>query len=248
VSRAVIVTGGARGIGRALATRLAGERARLAIWDRDGMEAEKTATALGGGHLAIACDIADASAVTAATEATFSAFGRVDGLVNNAGILGPVAPLWEQTEEEFRRVTEVNQIGTFLVCRAVVPRLLQQVPDARGIRARIVNLSSIQAKDGLALSGAYSASKAAVIAMTKVLGKELAMHGIPVNAVTPVAAETDMAREITPARRADILSRIPMGRFIKVEEISAMIGWLLSDDCTFSTGAVFDLSGGRASF
>jgi 3-oxoacyl-[acyl-carrier protein] reductase len=248
VSRAVIVTGGARGIGRALCQRLAGEGGRVAIWDRDGAEAGRAAAALGSGHLALACDIADPSAVAEAAEATFAAFGRVDGLVNNAGILGPVAPLWEQTEAEFRRVTDVNQIGTFLVCRAVVPRLLAQSPDARGIRARIVNLSSIQAKDGMALSGAYSASKAAVIAMTKVLGKELALHGIPVNAVTPVAAETDMAREIAPARRTDILSRIPMGRFVTVEEIAAMIGWLLSDDCTFSTGAVFDLSGGRATY
>ena len=142
-------------------------------------------------------------------------------------------------------MVEVNLVGTYLVSRAVVPRLLAQSGPVRG---RIVNVSSIQGKEGLELAGAYAASKAGVIALTKTLGKELALDGVLVNCVTPVAADTDMMKEISPERRAEILSRIPMGRFVALEEVAAMIAFLGSDDCTFSTGAVFDLSGGRATY
>lgn len=246
MSRRVIITGGARGIGLALAQRLSAGGARVAIWDRDGAEA--AARGLGEGHLGLVCDIASSASVEAAALATWASFGGVDGLVNNAGVLGPVAPLWEQSEADFRRVTDVNQVGTFLVCRATVPRLLAQPIGRRGLRARIVNVSSVQAKEGLPMSGAYAASKAAILAMTKTLGKELAPHGILVNAVTPAAAETDMAKQITAERRADLMGRIPMGRFVETEEIAAMIDWLLSDECSFSTAATFDLSGGRATY
>ena len=243
--RRVIVTGGARGIGLAIAQRLAAGGDHLALWDLDGDRASAEAGALGLGHIGLSCDIADEASVEAAAEATWRAFGRVDGLVNNAGILGPVAPLWEHGAADFRRVVDTNLIGTFLVSKACVVRLRAQAGPDRG---RIVNISSIQAKEGLPLAGAYAASKAGIIAMTKTLGKELAGEGILVNAVTPAAAETDMAKEITAARRAELTGRIPMGRFVTVEEIAAMTDWLLSSDCSFSTGAVFDISGGRATY
>lgn len=240
-----IVTGGARGIGFAIARRLARDGWRVALWDRDAAAVAKAAADLGADHLALGCDIADEAQVEAAAAATWDAIGPVRGLVNNAGILGPVAPLWEHPPAEFRRVVDVNLVGTYLVSRAIVPRMLEQPGPSRG---RIVNISSIQAKEGMPMAAAYAASKAAILALTKTLGKELAGHGILVNAITPSAAETDMAREITAERKAEILARIPMGRFVDVDEIAAMTAFLLSDDCSYSTGAVFDLSGGRATY
>jgi 2-dehydro-3-deoxy-L-rhamnonate dehydrogenase (NAD+) len=243
--RSAIVTGGARGIGAAIAGRLVSEGARAAIWDVDGETARAAAAALGPRHMALDVDIADERSVRAAADATFAAFERVDIVVNNAGILGPVAPLWMQSSADFRRVLEVNLVGTFHVCKAVVPALLAQAGPVRG---RIVNVSSIQAKEGLALSGAYGISKAGVITLTKTLGKELAQDGILVNCITPAAADTAMAASLSVERRAEILSRIPLGRFVEVDEIAAMVAFLASDDCSFSTGAVFDLSGGRATY
>lgn len=242
-ARAVIVTGGARGIGLAIARRLAADGARVAIWDREGAEA--AAHGLGPTHLGLTCDITCEQGLALAADATWRDFGMIDGLVCNAGILGPVAPLWQQPVEAFNRVMAVNVGGTFLTLRACVPHMLAQAGPDRG---RIVTVSSIQAKEGMPLAGAYSASKAGIIALTKTLGKELADKGILVNCITPAAAETDMAREITAERRADIVRRIPMGRFVAVDEIAAMTAWLLSRDCAFSTGAVFDLSGGRATY
>lgn len=243
--QAAIVTGGARGIGLAIARRLEGEGARIAIWDADAEAARSAAEALGAAHLSLAVDVSDEAAVNRAAADTFDAFGRIDTVVNNAGILGPVSPLWEQPPQSFRRVLEVNLTGAYLVCRAVVPRLLRQAGPRRG---QIVNVASIQGKEGMALSGAYGISKAGLIALTKVLGKELAAEGILVNCVTPAAADTDMALLITPERRAEIVSRIPMGRFVAVEEIAAMVAFLASSECSFSTGAAFDLSGGRATY
>jgi len=241
--RAAIVTGGATGIGLAIARRLAAEGGTVAVWDKAG--AAEAARSLGAAHVGCSVDVSDEAGVEQATDASWHAFGRVDLLVNNAGILGPVAPLWEHAPSDFRRVVEVNLIGTYLVCRAVVPRLRQQTGPNRG---RIVNISSIQAKEGLAMSSAYAASKAGIIALTKTLGNELAGDGILVNCVTPAAAETAMMEQIDAQRRADILARIPMSRFVEPEEIAAMTAWLGSDECSFSTGAVFDLSGGRATY
>jgi 3-oxoacyl-[acyl-carrier protein] reductase len=241
--RAAVVTGAARGIGRACATRLAQEGARVALWDSDEEENARTGAALGPQHLAVRVDITDEAAVEAAATATQKAFGRVDVLLNNAGVLGPVAPLWEQDPAAFRRVMDVNVTGAFLVCRAIVPLMR-----AAGNGGRIVNVSSIQGKEGMPLSGAYGISKAGLIAMTKILGKELAWDRITVNCLTPAAAETAMAEEITPERRAEIVGRIPMGRFVEVEEIAAMVAFIASEECSFSTGAVFDLSGGRATY
>lgn len=243
--RFALVTGSARGIGLAIARRLASEGARVALWDIDGAAAMASATALGIDHIAAAVDVTDENSVERGAHALWQSFGRLDILINNAGILGPVTPLWEQSASDFRRVLEVNLTGMHLVCRAVVPRMRGQPDAARG---RIVNVSSIQGKEGLAHSGAYGVSKAGVIALTKILGKELARDGILVNCITPAAAATDMATALTPERRAEIVSRIPMGRFIETDEIAAMVAFLASDDCRFSTGAVFDLSGGRASY
>ena len=243
--RTAVITGGARGIGFAIAQRLASEGARISIWDVDGPAAGTAAANLGVGHVSEQVDIADETSVTRASASTDTTLGHIDILINNAGILGPVAPLWEQTPADFRHVLDVNLAGMHLVCRAIVPRMRVQTGRPRG---RIVNISSVQGKEGLALSGAYGISKAGVIALTKILGKELAADGILVNCVTPAAAETDMAQELTPARRAEIVSRIPMGRFVEVDEIAAMVAFLASDECAFSTGATFDLSGGRATF
>ncbi len=243
--RNAVVTGAAGGIGLAIAERLASEGARVALFDVDGAAVKQSTAALGAAHRAYVVDITDDKAVGAAADAVFGEFGRVDILVNNAGILGPVAPLWEQEPAAFRRVIDVNLIGMYLVCRAFVPRMRQQAGPVRG---RIVNVASIQGKEGLAQSGAYGISKAGVIGLTKVLGKELALDGITVNCITPAAAETDMAKEITAERRAHIVARIPMGRFVETDEIAAMVAFLASDDCSFSTGAVFDLSGGRATY
>jgi 2-dehydro-3-deoxy-L-rhamnonate dehydrogenase (NAD+) len=244
-NRTAIVTGAARGIGLAIALRLAAEGARVALWDVDGAQAARSAAALGPLHRADAVDITDEVAVARAADAVFAAFGRLDILINNAGILGPVAPLWEVAPETFRRVIDVNLTGMYLVSRAIVPRMRAQTGPSRG---RIVNVASIQGKEGLALSGAYGVSKAGVIGFTKILGKELALDGITVNCITPAAAETSMAQEISADRRAEIVSRIPMGRFVTVEEVAAMAAFLASDECSFSTGATFDLSGGRATF
>jgi 2-dehydro-3-deoxy-L-rhamnonate dehydrogenase (NAD+) len=243
--RCVIVTGGARGIGLAVARHLAARGHRIALWDRDLATAAAETRKLGPDHLALACDIAIEAEVETAASATWKAFGAVWGLVNNAGILGPVVPLWEHGADDFRRVVDVNLVGTFLVSKACVGRMLGQSGPHRG---RIVNVASVQAKEGMPMAAAYAASKAGIIALTKTLGKETARSGILVNCITPAAAETDMAREITDDRRAEILARIPMGRFVRVEEIAAMTAWLLSADCSFSTGAVFDLSGGRATY
>lgn len=244
-ARSVVITGGARGIGLAAARRMAHTGMRVAIWDRDGDAAIAAARSLGEGHIACACDIGSESAVEAAAEATWAAFGTVWGLVNNAGVLGPVAPLWEHGVADFRQVLDINLTGNFIVSRSCVRRMLAQ---GRPDGGRIVNVSSIQAKEGMPMAAAYAASKAGVIALTKTLGKELALHGILVNCITPAAAETDMAKAITPARREEITRRIPMGRFVEVEEIAEMIAWLLSPECSFSTGAVFDISGGRATY
>jgi 2-dehydro-3-deoxy-L-rhamnonate dehydrogenase (NAD+) len=243
--RSAVITGGARGIGLATAWRLSREGARVAIWDIDDAAGALAARELGLNHVAHGCDITCERSIASALTATMAAFGRIDILVNNAGILGPVAPLWEQSAEDFRRVIDVNLTGTHLVSRAIIPIMRAQAGPTRG---RIVNVSSIQGKEGLPLAGAYAASKAGIIALTKTLGKELACEGVSVNCVTPAAAETDMARQISESRRADITSRIPMGRFVEVDEIAAMIAFIASDDCSFSTGAVFDISGGRATY
>ena len=232
---AAVVTGGAGGIGRAVLARLRADGFHAVSWDLVDSVPEA--------DLALPVDVTDDRALADAVRRTAAAAGRIRALVINAGILGPVAPVWEATPGQVRRVLEVNLTSAFLTAAAAVPAMLGNAGPDRG---RVVVMSSLQAKEGTALAGPYAASKAGLIAMTKVLAKELAGHGILVNAVTPTVVHTAMEQSITPERRADLLARIPLGRFVEPVEVAEMVAWLCSGACTFSTGAVFDLSGGRA--
>ena len=241
-----IVTGGAGGIGRAIAARLIASGARVSLWDIAASRLEEAVGALGGGTVSRIVDIADEAAVAGALAADRAQFGRIDVLVNNAGILGAVTPIWQSDPADLRRVIEVNLIGAMLCTRAVLAVMRTQ--EKRPHRGHIVNVSSIQAKEGMSLGAAYGASKAGLVALTKSAAKDVAGDSILINCITPAAAETAMAREITAERRADIIRRIPLGRFVELDEIARMVAWLVSDECSFSTGATFDLSGGRATF
>lgn len=238
--RRAVVTGGAAGIGLAIARRFVASGAQVAIWDRDETAAHRAAAALGGQSLAIATDVTREDSVQAATDATVKAFGRLDILVCSAGIAGPNVPTVEYSTEAWHQVFDVNVHGLFYCNRAVARAML------KNDYGRIINIASIAGKDGNPNAPAYSASKAAVIGLTKSLGKELAKSGIRVNCVTPAAARTAIFDQMTPQHIEFMLSKIPMGRFCEVDEIAAMVAWLASEECAFSTGAVFDLSGGRA--
>ncbi|MBV1798240.1 SDR family NAD(P)-dependent oxidoreductase [Siccirubricoccus sp. G192] len=238
--RVAVVTGGARGIGLAIAERCAASGARVSIWDTDLGEARQVAERLGG--FAAGVDVADSAAIGAALAGTEAALGPVDILVANAGITGPNGLVEDYPVEAWRRVIEVDLTGVFLCCRAVVP----------GMRARnygrIVNIASIAGKEGNPNAAAYSAAKAGVIGFTKSLGKELAATAVRVNCVTPAAAATDIFKQMTEQQIAYMLSKIPAGRFAAVEEIAALVCWLATEECSFSTGGVFDVSGGRATY
>ena len=239
-----VVTGGAQGIGRAIAARLLESGASVAIWDRDRAASETAAGDLGhlGKAFAVACDVTDRAAVEAARDATVTALGGIDILVNNAGIAGPNLPTWEYPPDEWERVMAVNLDSQFLCCRALVPLMIAQN------YGRIVNIASIAGKEGNPNAVAYSASKAGVIALTKSLGKELASHDIAVNCITPAAARTAIFDQMTQAHIDYMLSKIPRGRFVEVEEIAALVAFCASKECSFTTGAVFDISGGRATY
>jgi 3-oxoacyl-[acyl-carrier protein] reductase len=240
--RCAVVTGGAQGFGKAIAERFVASGARVAIWDRDSARAEETAKAVGTPVIAIACDVADPAGVARACDATVKGLGRIDILVNNAGIAGANAKTWETDVEEWRKVMRVNLDGPFICSRAVVPLMIAQN------YGRIVNIASIAGKEGNPNAAHYSASKAGVIALTKSLGKELASHDIAVNAVTPAAARTAILEQITQAHIDFMLSKIPRNRFVTVEEVAALVAWLASAENSFTTGAVFDISGGRATY
>lgn len=245
--RVAIVTGGAGGFGLAIARRLLDAGASVALWDaRTDMTLQAQLLQADDRVLALSVDITDESAVINAATATVARFAKIDTLINNAGILGPVADTWEHTTEQFRRVLDVNLVGAFICSRVVVPWMLKS--EAGGWRGRIVNVASIQGKEGMPQAAAYAASKAGLLALTKTLGKELAQSGILVNAITPAAVLTAMADELTDDRRASILARIPMARFLESDEVASQVAWLCSADCSFATGAVFDLSGGRATY
>ena len=237
--RVAIVTGGARGIGLAIARRVVDSGGTAAIWDMDAATGAQAATALGRAS-AHALDLTDEAAIAAARDATLAAHGRIDILVNNAGITGGNAPSWELPPAEWRRVIEVNLIAPYLVARAVLPTMI-----AAGY-GRVVNIASIAGKEGNPNASHYSASKAGLIGFTKSLGKELAKTGVLANCITPAAAETDLFKQMTEQQIGWMRSKIPMDRFVRVEEIAAMACWLASEDCSFSTGGVFDISGGRA--
>jgi len=240
--RTAIITGAAQGIGLAIAQRFVASGAKVALWDMNLSGAQAAAKQLGAAAAAFGVELTNEASIRAGFDATLASFGRVDVLVNNAGITGGNAATWELDTEVWRHVVEVNLVAPFMVCKVVVPHLIAQGG------GRIVNIASIAGKEGNPNASHYSASKAGLIALTKSLGKELASHGVLVNAITPAAAKTPIFDSMTPQHIDYMLSKIPMGRFVEVEEIAAMAGWLASPDCSFSTGAVFDLSGGRGTY
>ena len=241
-NRTAVVTGGAQGIGLAIARRLVASGAKLRIWDRDEKLLAKSVASLGATVTGDPVDVTDAAVVERATRSALAALGRIDVFVNNAGIAGMTKPVTEYPIEEWKRVVDIDLNGPFLCCRAVVPHM------TRAGYGRIVNVASIAGKEGNANAAAYAAAKGGLIAFTKALGKELAQAGVLVNCVTPAAAQTAILDQVTPEFAKYMLSKIPMGRFVKVEEIAAMVCWLASEDCSFSTGGVFDISGGRATY
>lgn len=240
--RAAVVTGGAQGIGLAVAQRLVASGARVSLWDRDERALDAVRRTLGDAAHAHGVDVTDPAGVEAAATATAAALGGIDVLVCSAGITGPNVPLADYPIEEWKRVFDVNVNGVFLCNRAVVPVMKKKH------YGRIVNVASVAGKEGNPNASAYSASKAAVMGLTKSLGKELAATHIRVNCVTPAAVRTAIFDQMTQQHIDFMLSKIPVGRFGLVEEIAAMICWLASEECSFSTGAVFDLSGGRATY
>jgi NAD(P)-dependent dehydrogenase (short-subunit alcohol dehydrogenase family) len=239
--RVAIITGGARGIGFAVAERFQASGAKVALWDVDGRQAEAAAGQIGNA-IAQPVDVTDPVAVAAAVAECETRLGPVDILVASAGITGPNLPVAEYPVEAWRQVIDIDLTGIFICCRAVVP----------GMRTRnygrIVNIASIAGKEGNPNASAYSAAKAGVIGLTKSLGKELAQTGIRVNCITPAAVKTEIFNQMTEQHIQFMLSKIPMGRFGLVEEIAGMVAWLASEDCSFSTGAVFDISGGRGTY
>jgi 3-oxoacyl-[acyl-carrier protein] reductase len=242
--RRAVVTGGGQGIGRAIAERLLASGAAVALWDRDRplVVAARDALARQGDVLAVAVDVTDLEAVEAAVDETIKELGGIDILINNAGIAGPNHPLWEYPPDAWREVIEIDLNAVFYCCRAVVPQMVAQN------YGRICNVASIAGKEGNPSASAYAAAKAGVIALTKALGKELATHDIAVNCITPAAARTRIFDQITQEFVDYMLAKIPRGRFVEVEEIAAMVAWLVSEENSFTTGAVFDLSGGRATY
>ena len=245
--RHAVVTGGAQGIGHAVARRLLGSGAAVALWDRDPDRLAEGAAALAEGAAAarvraLEVDVTDADAVSAATRRTLDAFGRIDILVNNAGIAGPSIESWRYPLDEWRRVVDVDLNGVFYCCRAVLPHMLE-----KGY-GRIVNVASIAGKEGNPNAAPYSAAKAGVIALTKSIAKESAHKDLAINCITPAVARTRIFEQISQEHVDYMLSRIPRGRFVKVEEIAAMVAWLVSEENSFTTGGVFDLSGGRATY
>ena len=243
-NRVAIITGGARGIGYAVAQRLLDSGASVSLWDMDAQALADAAQSLAvhGKVHTHQLNLTNSAEVDAAAKATDAHFGRLDILINNAGIAGVNKKLWELTPEEWRVVVDVDLNAVFYCCRAVVPFMLA------GKYGRIVNTASIAGKEGNPNASHYSAAKAGVIGLTKSIGKELATSGIVVNCITPAVIVTDILKQLTQQHIDYMLSKIPMGRFGKVDEAAALVAWLSSEECSFSTGAVFDLSGGRATY
>ncbi len=240
--QAALVTGAATGIGYEVARRIVEEGGSVALVDINGARAQESAGRLGGRALGLAADVADEPSIAGAVAEAAGRFGRLDVLVNSAGITGPNVPLESYGADDWRRVMDVNINGTFFACKAAVPVM------RKGGYGRIVNIASIAGKEGNPNASAYSTSKAAVIGLTKSLGKELATTEIRVNAVTPAAVKTEIFAQMTQAHIDFMLSKIPVGRFGLVEEVASLVCWLASRECSFSTGAVFDVSGGRATY
>ena len=242
--RRAVVTGGAQGIGLSIVTRFLASGAKVSVWDQDASLLQETCSELeskGSVH-AVVVELTDADAVADATLDAVNALGEIDILVNNAGIAGPTEPSWEYAVDDWRRVIDVDLNAVYYCCRAVVPRMREQN------YGRIVNVASIAGKEGNPNAAAYSAAKAGVIALTKSIAKETADKDISVNCITPAAARTRIFDQISQQHIDYMLSKIPRGRFVKVEEVAAMVAWLASEDNSFTTGGVFDLSGGRATY
>jgi NAD(P)-dependent dehydrogenase (short-subunit alcohol dehydrogenase family) len=241
-NRVAVITGGARGIGYAIAERMLASGATVTIWDVDQAALSKATTSLSnrGRVFGARVDVTDEASVESAVTSLKNEAGRIDILVNNAGITGGNAPTWELEPKVWRDVINVNLVGPYLTAHAIVPHMMAAK------YGRIVNIASIAGKEGNPNASHYSASKAGLIGLTKSLAKELATAGILVNCVTPAAAKTDIFSQMTEQHINYMLSKIPMNRFVEVEEIAALVAWLSSEDCSFSTGAVFDISGGRA--
>jgi 3-oxoacyl-[acyl-carrier protein] reductase len=243
-NRVAIITGGGQGIGLTVAERMLQHGGSVAIWDRDQKLLDALTAKYGadGNVLAINADIGSIESVDAAVKAVLARFGKIDILVNNAAIVGPNANTWEYPPQAFADVVHIGLVGTFYVCRAVVPHMIEKN------YGRIVNLSSVAGKEGNPGAPAYSATKAGVLALTKSLGKELAKYNIAVNAVTPAVAKTTMALSQAPDFLAMILSKIPRGRMLELSEAASMICWLATEENSFTTASTFDLSGGRATY
>lgn len=242
--RVAVITGGARGIGFAIAQRVLASGGAVAIWDRDEARMQQAKTELDAAGLVSThvVDLTDLAAVQAATSATLAHHSKIDILVNNAGITGGNAPAWELDATAWKEVIDVNLIAPYYTCRSVIPHMLEQG------YGRIVNIASVAGKEGNPNASHYSASKAGLIGLTKSLGKELAGKGVIVNAVSPAVAKTDLFETMTQQHIDYMLSKIPLARFVRVDEIAALVCWLSSEDCSFSTGSVFDISGGRATY
>lgn len=242
--RVAAITGGARGIGYAIAERFLASGASVALWDVDPKALETAASALAkkGKIDTRKVDVTDLASIEAAVKDTEAALGPLAILVNNAGITGGNGKTWELDPAVWRQVVDVNLIGPFLCAHAVIPGMVRRK------YGRVVNIASVAGKEGNPNASHYSASKAGLIALTKSLGKELAQAGVLVNCVTPAAAKTDIFNQMKQEFIDYMLSRIPMGRFVEIEEIAALVAWLSSEDCSFSTGAVFDITGGRATY
>jgi 3-oxoacyl-[acyl-carrier protein] reductase len=242
--RVAVVTGGSRGIGHAVAERILRSAGAVALWDVDTAQLATARSALAafGPVSVVTVDVTDESGVAAAAQATRAEHGKIDVLINNAGITGGNAVTWELEPAVWRKVLEVNLVGPYLTCRAIVPLMLENG------YGRIVNVASVAGKEGNPNASHYSASKAGLIGMTKSLGKELATKNILVNCVTPAAAKTDIFAQMQQAQIDYMLARIPMNRFVEPHEVAATICWLATEDCSFATGAVFDISGGRTTY
>jgi 3-oxoacyl-[acyl-carrier protein] reductase len=242
MAKTALVTGAARGIGLAIASRLAADGARVAVLDLDAEGAEAAARTVGGDAIALVADVTKAADVNAAVSRVVDAWGRLDILVNNAGITGRSFPIWELSDEDWRRVIDADLTSVFLCCRAATKVMLGQGS------GRIINIASIAGKEGNPTLVPYSAAKAGVIGLTKALAKEVCTRGILVHAIAPAVIGTELLQQMEKSTVDLLVSKIPMGRVGRPEEVAALAAWLASDDCSFTTGAVHDLSGGRATY